>query len=468
MKLKIGLELHIQLNIETKLFSISKNENNDNINNDISSFVVGTPGSMPSLNKKAVNLGVRLALLLNSKITDKLYFDRKNYFYHDSPKGFQITQFYKPLASGGFFKFILKNNEFKKINIKSIILEEDTASSKTEDGNLYVNYNRNGTGLIELVTEPDFNSTEEVEFFLKSIFRTLKKTKISKCKFSLGNVRVDVNVSVYENEDKKTNIVEIKNLNKFENIISSIKEEFKIQKDLLLMSLQNKRVTKKFDEKLKKLVLMREKMTEENYFFIPENNILPINLSDETIKKEIEFIKKINFPLEKDFINKFNLNYEDKELILKKEYFFKLFLDIFPNKYENKKKIINYFKSILFLFNDKDVYLKKEFVLKILKKELNNKQMLEVTKRHIEDFNFDVNKYLLNIKELEEVYSKKDLECFCLFLLETDFKLIEKYKKQPETTLKYIMGQIMKWSHKTVNPKKTMKIIKDYFNELII
>jgi aspartyl-tRNA(Asn)/glutamyl-tRNA(Gln) amidotransferase subunit B len=226
-KLTIGLEIHVEMLTKTKMFSAASNDLNAQPNTCINEIDVGLPGAMPSVNKKAVELAIKLAKALNMEIDHVLKFDRKNYFYCDLPKGFQITQFFNPIGKKGF----LKVND-QEIKIERIHLEEDTAKQINDGSNILLDYNRAGVPLIEIVTNPDIHSKEECINFLKQLKQLLVFLNISSGKMETGNLRVDLNLSISDSTQLGER-VEIKNLNSFNSIANAIDYEYKRQLNLI-------------------------------------------------------------------------------------------------------------------------------------------------------------------------------------------------------------------------------------------
>lgn len=227
----IGLEIHAVLSTKSKMFSNSKSCHNDKPNTNISYMDLALPGILPTVNKAAVEKGIALAHALNMNIDKHLFFDRKNYYYHDLPKGFQITQQFHPIGTNG--KITLDNGNV--IGIERIHLEEDTAKETTNNGKIYLDYNRSGMPLIEIVTKPDIHSSLDAVEFLTKLKRNLIFLDISNAKMEDGSLRVDVNISIAPVGSKQLGQrVEIKNINSFANVIKAINYEIKRQTELIL------------------------------------------------------------------------------------------------------------------------------------------------------------------------------------------------------------------------------------------
>jgi aspartyl-tRNA(Asn)/glutamyl-tRNA(Gln) amidotransferase subunit B len=227
----IGIEIHTQVNTKTKMFSPSANNSNSIPNTNICEYDVALPGSMPQPNKEVVVKAIQFAKALNMQLDQSLRFDRKNYFYSDLPKGYQITQQYFPIAKNGKIKI----SDDKSIEIERFHLEEDTAKQIYETDEIKLDYNRSGIPLIEIVSCPQISSGEEAVLYLTKIKQILTFLEISDGKMEDGSLRVDVNISVSENEKLGTK-VEIKNINSFSNAKRAIEFEIKRQEEILSSS----------------------------------------------------------------------------------------------------------------------------------------------------------------------------------------------------------------------------------------
>lgn len=281
----VGIEVHVVLNTKTKMFSPSKSNHNDLPNINISPIDLGHPGIMPSPNIEAIKKGIVLAKAFNMKIQNNIVFDRKNYFYQDLSKGFQITQQFFPIGYDG--KIILENES--QIFLERIHLEEDTAKQfKKEDG-IYLDYNRAGMPLIEIVTKPCIRSPKDASLFLKELKRILTFNKISDAKLEEGSMRADVNISVRPyGADFFGTRVEIKNINSVSNVEKAIEFETKEQIKQILSSENVKQVTKRFNDKTEKTEYLRTKTNAVDYRYLTEPNIYMKKISNKFINDVIQ------------------------------------------------------------------------------------------------------------------------------------------------------------------------------------
>ena len=276
----IGLEIHCELMTKSKIFCSCENSFGKNTNSHICPVCAGFPGAMPTLNKEAVTLAVKAGLAMNCKINNYSSFDRKNYFYPDLPKAYQITQFFHPICSDGYISLF----SGKKIRINRIHLEEDAGKLIHNGKFSHADYNRCGVPLIEIVTEPDFSSSDEVREFVRKIALLLKYADVCDGRMEQGSLRVDVNISVKEkNSDTYGTRAELKNINSLKFIAKAIEFETKRQSDLLQKGKKVVRETRRYDEAKNATFSLRCKEDAQDYRYFPEPDLPPIIISDEEI-----------------------------------------------------------------------------------------------------------------------------------------------------------------------------------------
>ena len=282
MQVVVGLEIHVELMTLSKLFCGCRNEFGCKPNSNVCPVCLGLPGAIPVLNKKAVEFAITAGLAMGSDIAEVISFDRKNYFYPDLPKGYQITQQVRPICTGGKVKL----SSGKEIAIKQIHLEED-AGKLTHDGSglTLIDYNRSGVPLIEIVTTPTLSSGEEVVELLKIIKDKLSFAGVSECKMEQGQMRVDLNISVSEDDGKLGTRVEIKNLNSLKSIEKAIDFEKKRHEDLLSANLKIVSETRGWNEETSETFSMREKQSSYDYRYFPEPDITAIAIDSKAVSK---------------------------------------------------------------------------------------------------------------------------------------------------------------------------------------
>ena len=289
----IGLELHIQLKTKSKMFSSAPVSFGLEPNTVADSFDIGFPGTMPTVNKQAVVSVIQVANALNMIIDKVLQFERKNYFYSDLPKGYQLTQQFRPIGRNGLLS-IKTSNGVKSIGIERVHLEEDTCKQIHYNDYTLLDFNRAGIPLIEIVTKPEIRNGEEALQLVKKIRSIVTFLGVSDGKMENGSLRCDVNVSLKKKDsDVYGTKVEIKNLNSLNNIQKAIDYEIDRQRSLLESNKSIKQETRRFDENTNKTVIMRNKKDEIDYRYFTDTNIPSIVLSDEFVNDAITSSKEL-------------------------------------------------------------------------------------------------------------------------------------------------------------------------------
>jgi aspartyl-tRNA(Asn)/glutamyl-tRNA(Gln) amidotransferase subunit B len=303
----IGIEVHVELKSNAKVFSKSKNNFKDAINTNVSVIDLGYPGVLPQLNKKVIDMALQAALVLNCEINKKMHFDRKNYFYPDLPKGYQITQSRTPIGHDGYVTIYVDGKE-KKIGIERIHIEEDTCKSIHNGDMTLLNFNRAGVPLIEIVSKPDITSSKEAVLYIEALREMLLYLGISDVKIEEGSMRCDANVSLKE----ETSVVlgtktEIKNIGSISNVGSSIEYEIKRQREIIENGGTITEETRRYDDKTSTTILMRVKETGNDYRYFPEPDIPFVTISEEWINDAKERIPVLPDVLRGKYL-KFGIN----------------------------------------------------------------------------------------------------------------------------------------------------------------
>lgn len=283
----VGLEVHIEMQTNSKAYSPSPVQYGAEQNTNTNVIDWGYPGVLPEINKGALEFGMRAALALHCDITQDVGFDRKNYFYPDNPKAYQITQARTPIGTNGWLEIELEDSTKKKIGIREMHVEEDAGkNTHNPDGYSYVDLNRQGTPLIEIVAEPDISSADEAYAYLTKLRQVIQFTGISDVKMEEGSMRADVNVSIAPIGSDKLGVrTEMKNLNSFEHVRKGIQYEVKRQERLLMSGGEVEQETRRFDEPSGETILMRSKEEANDYRYFPEPDLPPIHISDDWIEE---------------------------------------------------------------------------------------------------------------------------------------------------------------------------------------
>jgi aspartyl-tRNA(Asn)/glutamyl-tRNA(Gln) amidotransferase subunit B len=371
----IGLETHIQLNTLTKIFCSCKADSwYDEPNTNICPVCCGMPGVLPVLNKRVVEKGVLLARAMNADIQPVSFFDRKNYFYPDLPKGYQITQYDKPLAKGGYLDVPQQDGTSRRVTIWKLHLEEDAGKTRNENGRRLIDFNRCGVPLIEMVTGPDLRSADEAANYLIRLRQLLRWIGVSEADMEKGHLRCDANVSLRLKGEQTLNTkTEIKNVNSIEAVRTAIGKEIARQTREYESGRKVEAWTLEWDEDTQTLKKMRSKETEADYRYFREPDLLPVNM-DETWKNSI--LKDFpELPLErrKRFIEEYGLPEYDADILTGERSLSNYFMETVKFYDGDIKRISNWLiNDVLRMLNESgataaDLVLKPAYLADIIK-----------------------------------------------------------------------------------------------------
>ncbi len=445
---KIGLECHVELTegIKTKIFCGCLNKGNDTPNTRTCPTCLGLPGAKPNFNKAVLKIALKIACALNFKINEEMYFSRKTYFYPDLPSSFQITQYEIPLGTQGIFE---------NITLRRIHMEEDPGKLIHEGNQVLIDYNRSGTPLVEIVTEPEFTSPEHVREFLRKIITVLEYLGAYNRK-SESSLRVDANISTTGAR------VEIKNIGSIKDIEKALKSEIERQKK----HVPQEQETRRWDPELQTSTTTRTKETEEDYGYIFEANLPKITIS----KEEIEEVKKTLPELADRKIQRFMQEYamkpEDAEVITADHNLAHLFEKV-AKKIDHKlatrwfvreiPKILNYNKITLeeWKITEKDIIELLELLQENKITETTAQKVLEKLSQTM----FSPKEYITKEK-LTIVSSSKDLEEIAKKIIKEHQKAVQDYKNGEEKSFNFLVGQIMKQTRGTAAPSVVQNILK--------
>ena len=468
-KKTIGLEVHVELNTNSKFFSSSLNNYNSLPNHNVNYIDLAYPGTLPTLNKEAINQGIRAAILLNASINKEMHFDRKNYFYPDIPKNYQITQNTTPIGVNGYIE-IEVNGVKKKIRIHDLHLEEDTAKSIHKEDKSYLDFNRAGLPLLEIVSEADMESGEEAVLYLEKLRELFLYAGISDCKIEEGSMRCDANISISKT-DKLGTKVEIKNIGSISNVGIAIDKEAKRQEELLTKGEVIKEQTRRYDDNLKDTVLMRYKETGNDYRYFKEADIPMFYLTDEEIEEIKNSLPMTAEKLRKVFKENGILDINIEKLIKNKDYSLMLSKIIDKNyslviasnlllgpvsQYLNETS-----KNILDTLLDIDRF---EKILKAFSnEEIDNKMFKDMLKDFMENEE-DVELIIKNYKA--SLMDTDTLREIIVEIINNSKSEVEEIKAGNERKIQYLVGQTMKKTSGKVSPKSINEIINEELEKL--
>ncbi len=462
----IGIEVHVELKTNTKIFSNSKNGYGQMANSLTNVVDLGYPGTLPTLNEKVIELAIKAATVLNCKIRRQMHFDRKNYFYPDNPKNYQITQAETPIGYDGYVEIDL-DGEKKKIYIEEMHIEEDTCKSTHKSGKTYLDFNRAGVPLIEIVTKPCISSPLEAKLYLEKLKELLFYTDVSDCKMEEGSMRADANISLRKNEsDPLGTKVEIKNIGSISNVKLSLEKEWERQTKMLDNNEYFKEQTRRFDDKKNDTVLMRVKETGNDYRYFPEPDIPFVYITDEMIENAKKKIPMLPDERKKVYIEKNIPEVNAKKLVEHRE------LSDFLNSLLDKN--VDFVVACNLLLGDISAYLNKEekkLSETTLTKEkfielVNKVSSKEISSKNVKDILKDVLETELSIKEIisksgiKNISDDETINKIIDKIIENNQESVKDYKDGKDRAIKYLMGQVMKETKGSVNPEKAMNLLK--------
>ena len=457
----IGLEIHIELNTNTKMFSPSLCTHEGPVNTHINPIDLAMPGTLPSVNANAVKKAIRLANALHMQLhPHPITFDRKNYYYWDLPKGFQITQQFNPIGTNGYV--VLNDGNETKIKIERIHMEEDTAKQLKVEGtnDVLLNYNRCGVPLIEIVSCPDMHSATEVEQYLHALHEICVFMDVSDAKMEEGSMRADVNISLSKDPNKLGTKVEIKNINSISNAAQAVEYEIKRQGLMLDQDLPVEQETRRFDDVSATTIFMRKKVDAVDYKYMTEANILAIDLPNQFIDDALKEITVHPYEVRKLLLaNK--LSDKDINILLSNKHLYDYFTKVYTltNEYKDAARWV--LNELLGAINKQEKTFndvtdqEKQDLLTLIKdykaNKFNTKQAKDLFNdifvNHLE-YKTQLNKLLASSKS----FSEQDLQKMINDLLsqhpETKQDLLTHYDKAE----KFITGSLMKLTKGQANP----------------
>ena len=464
----IGIEIHCELNTKTKMFSSAPNTFGKDPNTQVNQVDLAHPGTMPRVNKQAVIYSIMACNALNLEVDNELWFDRKNYFYSDLTKGYQITQDKRPIGRNGYVEVETSNGK-KKIGIERIHMEEDTAKQSHFGDYSLIDYNRCGVPLIEIVSKPDMRSGEEAAKYVEKLRSILSYCGVSDCKMDEGSMRCDINISLRPVGTEKFGVkTEIKNLNSINNIQRAIDFEVARQEKILLKGLAVEQETRRFDETLKQTVLMRKKTDAVDYKYFTEPNIMPIKLSDKFINDAISLVPELPDVRLNRYLEELGLsNYDATQLIANKnvaDYYEAVLKEFFEPKI-----VANWMLGDIFSYLNKnnktinDLKLSPTNFAKLLKLLKDGKISSKQGK--------DVYAIIVETNEDPEVIAKEKgmvqesdsglIMQYIEEVLSENPQAIETYKSGRDNILAFLIGQVMKKSRGKANPALTSQLLKE-------
>ena len=465
----IGLEIHVQLSTKSKLFSGASTNFGALPNTQACNIDLAMPGVLPVLNEEVLKMAIKLGKALNADINSPTSFARKNYFYPDSPKGYQISQMDKPIVESGYLDIDTENG-VKRIGVTRAHLEEDAGKSLHDDfdGQSGIDLNRAGTPLLEIVSEPEINTPQEAVAYLKSIHSIIRYLEISDGNMAEGSMRCDANVSVRKKGDTKLGTrTETKNVNSFRFVEKAIQYEIDRQINELESGNQITQETRLYDSQANTTRPMRSKEFANDYRYFPEPDLLPINLEKEFIEEVMATMPEMPTQKKIRFVSEFNLSEYDADLLAA------------------DKDLANFFEAVVKVSNSPK--LSANWIMGELSAELNNENLSinesKITSNQLGQLILRIEDGTISGKIAKEIFEKlwssdnevdeiiqgegleqvtdnKEIESMIDKVINNNPEQLEQYRSGKDRLFGFFVGQVMQASQGKANPKQVNDILR--------
>ena len=473
LQLVVGLEMHCELKSNAKVFSTGINKYSDTANCHVSPVDMAFPGTLPIVNKKCIEHAIKMASVLNCALADKFIFDRKNYYYPDLPKGYQITQCTKPIGVNGYIDLPCQDRVIRA-EIHDIHLEEDAASLDHFKNTSTIDYNRAGVPLLEIVTEPCFYSADEAVAFLEYMRNVYQYTDISLADTKKGQIRCDVNVNLKnEKGEYVTPRVETKNVNSFSNVHDAILYEEKRQLKALEENNLEELVqeTRRWDEETNSTIRMRTKVDAIDYKYFIDPNIPPIKIDKNWVEKIVKTIPRLPLERQNSYMKEYGLSAYDAKILVKDKDIASYFEECI-NLGLDAKMASNWITvNIVTELNKdnssiKDFYITPKYLKQILDRiadgTISNKQAKDVFSKALEEKK-EPQSFIS--KENSQISNEDELRGIITEIINNNLGQKEAYLNGKTNLFDYFVGQVMKQTRGKANPVKTKEILSEELNK---
>jgi aspartyl-tRNA(Asn)/glutamyl-tRNA(Gln) amidotransferase subunit B len=464
----IGLEVHLQLSTKSKVFCGCSTNFGSSPNSQTCPVCLGFPGSLPVLNRRALELGAKVALALNCKIADKIRFDRKNYFYPDLPKAYQISQFDQPLSQHGWLNIICGETE-KNIKIRRVHLEEDTGKLFHQANCSLIDFNRSGTPLLEIVSEPDMNSPEEAHLYLTALKSILEYLDVSDCNMEEGSLRCDANISLRKKGDKELGVkTEIKNMNSFKGVRSALEYEARRQAGLLENNEKIIQETRLYNVDKSITEPMRSKEEAHDYRYFPEPDLAPFDFEKSFLDAIEKDMPELPGPKKDRFVKDYQLSNYDATIMASDkntaDYFEKC-----AELCDSPKTAANWLMGDISAYmKDNDILIKDlnlkpsqlSGMLKMIDSGVINGKTAKALLIEIIQTGKDPEK-LVKEKGLEQISDINLLEDAINQTIAENQKSAEDFKNGKENAVMFLVGKVMQKTKGRANPNKVNELLRE-------
>ncbi|MCM2536159.1 Asp-tRNA(Asn)/Glu-tRNA(Gln) amidotransferase subunit GatB [Neobacillus pocheonensis] len=468
----IGLEVHVELKTDSKIFSASPNHFGAEPNTNTSVIDLGYPGVLPVINKKAVEFGMKAAMALNCEVATHTKFDRKNYFYPDNPKAYQISQFDQPIGEHGWIE-IEVNGYTKRIGITRIHLEEDAGKLNHEKGYSLCDYNRQGTPLVEIVSEPDIRTPDEAYAYLEKLKSIIQYTGVSDCKMEEGSLRCDANISIRPvGQEEFGTKAELKNLNSFNFVRKGLEFEEKRQREVVSGGGKIDQETRRFDEATGATLLMRVKEGSDDYRYFPEPDLLDLYIDEDWKARIRAEIPELPDQRQKRYIEELGLPvYDAKVLTVTKE--MADFFEATVHAGADAKLASNW------LMGDVSAYLNSESkdldqialtpeglagMIKLIENGTISSKIAKTVFKELIENGGDAEQ-IVKDKGLVQISDEGTLLKIIGEVLDANPQSIEDFKNGKNKAVGFLVGQLMKATKGQANPQLVNQLLQQELNK---
>lgn len=470
----IGLETHVELSTETKMFCGCKLSFGEKPNTYTCPVCLGHPGSLPVVNKKAIESAVKIALALNCSISEHTIFHRKNYFYPDMPKNYQISQYDLPVGVGGYID-INMGSYVRKVKITRVHVEEDTGKlihigstgRISEADYSIVDFNRAGTPLIEIVTDPDIKSPEEAKQYMITLRNTLLMLNVSDCSMEEGSIRSDANVSVkLTTTDKLGTRTEIKNLNSFKFLQKGLEYEVERQIDVLESGREVIQQTRHYDNKTQTTKVLRQKEEAHDYRYFPDPDLVPMKILPDWINEIKSTLPELPGAREKRYKNSLGLSDYDSAFMAN-DFEISSYFEETLKHHNNAKSVCNWIMGDFSAFINKDQVTLKESkispenladLVKMIDRQEINSKIAKSVFEEMYDSGESPQEIILK-KGLKQISDTGELEAIINEVILKNPDAVSQYKSGKVKAIGFLVGQIMAKTHGKANPQIVNEII---------
>ncbi len=468
----LGLEVHAQIKSNSKLFSPASTDWGAEPNSQVELVDSGMPGALPVINEYCVDQAILTGLSLNAKINNISIFDRKNYFYPDLPQGYQISQFEKPIVGEGFL-IIDTNHGQKKIGITRLHLEQDAGKSIHDQDvqNSFIDLNRSGCALMEIVSEPDLRSPEEVAEYVKKLRSILRYVGSCDGNMEKGNMRADVNVSVRKIGKPLGTRCEIKNVNSIKFIQQAIEYEAKRQVEILEQGELIKQETRLFDPNKCETRSMRGKEESHDYRYFPDPDLPPLIISENKIQNLKKTMPELPDKKKERFIENYSLKNYDAEILVSDKYIADYFEELAETR--QPKLVVSWLTGELFSYlNKKNIELSDSKISAqklgslidlISDGKISNRQAKEVFEDYLKS-DKNANDFIKD-KGIEQISDQEEIEDLVKSVLQKNAKMVDDYKSGKDKLFGFFVGQVMKESKGKANPQVVNNLLKELLSK---